>query len=113
MGVIIKGQCPKCGYQTKNLYFGSGRVDFQYCCNYPVLIKTKKSIELRNIMRKDEVLAEDPNILFYDDRNLNANESGQTEHQIKWGDYKLRADGNYCPNCSSFNLEFNVDGHWD
>lgn len=64
-------------------------------------------------MRKDEVLAEDPNILFYDDRNLNANESGQTEHQIKWGDYKLRADGNYCPNCSSFNLEFNVDGHWD
>jgi ssDNA-binding Zn-finger/Zn-ribbon topoisomerase 1 len=75
MGVIIKGQCPKCGYQTKNLYFGGGMANFQYCCNYPVLNKTRKSIELRNIMRKDEVLAEDPDILFYDDRKLNANES--------------------------------------
>ena len=113
MGEIIKGQCPNCGYQTKDLYFGSGRVDFQYCCNYPVLNTTRKSIEMRNIMRKDEVLAENLDILFYDDKDLNANEPDQTRPQIKFGDYKLSAEGNYCPNCSSFNMEFNLSGHWD
>jgi len=113
MGVIIKGQCPKCGYQTKNLYFGGGMSNFQFCCDYPVLNKTRKSIEMRNIIRKAEVLEEEVHILFYDDINLSTNESDKTAHQITWCDYKLSADGNYCPNCSNFNLEFIVQGHWD
>ena len=113
MGSIIQGSCRNCGYRTKNLYYGGGFVNFTTCCDYPVLDKDKKEVGMANIMNKEEVVKQNPNLVFYDDETLSDEKSQNRDSYHQWGDYKLCRQGNLCPKCNKFTLEFSGVGCWD
>jgi len=70
MGTIIKGKCKNCGYETKDLFYGSGFSNLTKCCAYPVLDKSENEIKMENIMNRDEVVKQNPRLVFYDDKSL-------------------------------------------
>jgi hypothetical protein len=113
MGSIIKGSCRVCGYKTKNLYYGGGFVNFTTCCDYPVLDKDKKEVGMANIMDKEKVLEQNPNLQFYDDETLSDNKSQNQDIFHEWGDYKVYSQGYLCPKCNKFTLGFSPIGNWD
>ena len=113
MGSIIKGSCQNCGYETKNLYYGGGFANFKTCCNYPVLDKDKNEVGMANIMNKEEVVKQNPNLVFYDDETLSDEKSQNRDSYHQWGDYKLCRQGNLCPKCNKFTLGFSPVGNWD
>ena len=112
MGSIIKGSCQNCGYETKNLYYGGGFANFKTCCDYPVLDKDKNEVAMANIMNKEEVVKQNPNLVFYDDETLSDDKSQNRDSYHQWGDYKLCRQGNLCPKCNKFTLGFSGVGCW-
>jgi len=113
MGSIIKGSCHNCRYETTNLYYGGGFANFTTCCNYPVLDKDKNEVSMANIMEKEKVLEQNPNLVFYDDETLSDDKSQNRDSYHQWGDYKLCRQGNLCPKCNKFTLGFSGVGCWD
>ncbi len=113
MGSIIKGTCRNCGYKTKDLYYGGGFSNFTTCCDYPTLDKVEKEIGMANIMDRETVLRENPNLVFYDNETLSDNKSRNQENFHEWGDYKVYSQGYFCPKCNKYSLGFDMRGCWD
>ena len=109
----MKGSCQHCGVETKTRYYGGGFANFKTCCDYPVLDKDKKEVGMANIMNKEEVVKQNPNLVFYDDETLSDEKSQNRDSYHQWGDYKLCRQGNLCPKCNKFTLEFSGVGCWD
>jgi hypothetical protein len=113
MGSIIKGICKNCGYETKDLYYGGGFMNFTTCCDYPVLDEKKKEIKMANIMDKEEVIKKNPNLVFYDDESLADRKLQNRENFHEWSEYKIYYEGYFCPKCNQFSLGFDMSGCWD
>ncbi len=113
MGSIIKGICEKCGYETKDLYYGGGFANFTTCCDYPTLDKVEKELTMANIMDKKEVIKQNPNLVFYDNKALIDKDSQKGAGYEEWGEYKLYNQGYLCPKCNKFKLGFSGVGCWD
>ena len=113
MGSIIKGTCKNCGYETKDLYYGGGFMNFTTCCDYPVLDKVKKEIKVGNIMDREEVIKQNPNLIFYDHKSLSDKKLQNRENYHEWGEYKIYYNGYFCPKCNKFSLGFEMSGCWD
>jgi hypothetical protein len=113
MGTIVKGICKNCGYETKDLHYGGGFMNFATCCNYPVMNKEEKEIRMANIMDKTEVTKQNPNLVFYDDKSLSDIKLQNKGYYEQWGEYKLYCKGYLCPKCNKFSLGFEGRGCWD
>ncbi len=106
MGSMIKGTCKNCGYEIKNLYFGGGFSNFSTYFDYPVLDKVEKVVKIKNIMDKDKIIKQNPNIVFYDNEALMEKDSQTGENYIEWDDFKLYDQGYLCPKCNHYCLGF-------
>jgi hypothetical protein len=113
MGYILKGVCKNCEYETKNLYYGAGFMNAETICDFPGIDKVKKVIEMKNIMEKKNVNKEFPNFAFYDNKSLFDKNLRKIGNYHEWGKYKLYCEGNHCPKCNQFSLEFIPLGCWD
>jgi hypothetical protein len=113
MGSIVKGKCYNCGYETKDLYYGGGFMNFITCCDYPVLDKITKEIIVANIMEREAVIKQNPNLVFYDEKSLSDKKLRNRDHYHEWGEYKLYNNGYLCPKCDHFSLGFEMSGCWD
>ena len=113
MGSIIKARCQNCHYQSGDLYYGGGMTNFQTVCNFPVMDKEAKICKTANIMEKEKVLKENPNLVFYDDKSLSDEKSQNREQFHQNFNYKVYFDGYLCPKCNQFSLGFEGRGNWD
>lgn len=113
MGLIIQGICKECGYRSRELYFGSGKADFDTCIHRPVLDHEKNEIVMITILIKGNPQDENNQYSFYDIvDNESGHEDNRTEY-IRWGENSLKRVGNSCPKCQKKNMDFSVKGHWD
>lgn len=113
MGSIIKGQCKNCGYETKDLYYGAGFANFTTCCDYPVLDRSDKEVRVANIMEKERVFKQNPNLVFYDDTSLCDKKIQNKENFHEWGEFRVYFEGYFCPKCNHYTLGFDMRGCWD
>ena len=113
MGSIIKGTCKNCGYETESLLYGGGMRNFKTHCKYPVLDKVEKVVKMENIMEKDEVIKQNPNLIFYDNPALRNKDLKNKGIYHEWGEYKLYNEGYLCPKCNKFSFGFMAVGCWD
>jgi hypothetical protein len=113
MGIILKGICKNCGYETENLYYGGGFRNPETCCNFPGIDKVKKVIRMKNIMDKEKVRKDFPYFTFYNNKSLFDKSLQNREAYHEWGDYKLYFNGYLCPKCTNFSIEFMPVALWD
>jgi hypothetical protein len=113
MGSILKGICKNCGYETEDLYYGGGFMNFETYCDFPGIDNEKKVIEMKNIMEREKVNKEYPNFIFYDNESLLDKKLQRKENYHEWSEYKLYSEGYLCPKCNQFNLGFLGIGNWD
>lgn len=112
MGLIIQGRCRECGYKSRELYYGSGRVDFDTCIHRPVLDHENNEIIMITIFINGSPQDEKNKYSFYDiEGKIRDNEDDNAEY-IRWGENSLKRVGNICPKCHKKNMEFCVNGHW-
>lgn len=113
MGSIIKGVCQSCHYESEDLYYGGGMMNFTTCCNFPVLDNVGKIIKTENILEKEKLNKLNPNRVFYDDKSLSDKKLQNRKAFHEWGEFKLYYDGYLCPKCNKFSLGFKETGCWD
>jgi hypothetical protein len=113
MGSILKGVCKNCGYETDNLHYGAGFMNAETCCDYPGIDKVRKAVKMKNIMDKESINKKFPNFVFYDDKSLFNKNLQNSEEYHEWGEYKLFYEGNLCPKCNHYSLEFIMEALWD
>jgi hypothetical protein len=70
-------------------------------------------VKIENILNKEEVLKQNPNLVFYDHVSLIDKNFQNKKHFIEWGEYKLYQEGNLYPKCNQFSLRFSEEGCWD
>lgn len=94
MGTIIKASC-NCGYNTKDLFFGAGMMDFDEVSNVPALKNGSSEIVMINHKKKENY----PEYSFYTDDFLSGKpNSSQT---IDHFNLSLHTDNNLCPKCKN------------
>jgi hypothetical protein len=113
MGSVLKGRCNNCNYETESLYYGGGFRNFKTTCNYPVLNKVDHVVQMANIMDRDNVEKQYPNLVFYDDEALSDKKLQTQGLSHEWGNYEVYYEGYLCPKCNQFNLAFEHTGCWD
>ena len=73
MGTLLRGKCRNCAYETDTLLFGSGFKNLKTNCRYPVMNKITEVVDVANIMDREEVIRQNPHIVFYDYLKLSDN----------------------------------------
>ncbi len=106
MGEIIKAICG-CGYQSKELKFGAGMVDFEHSRTVPAISMTTAEIVELDILAKFP----NPQLVPYTDPRLHDQNCNCTPLQVF--DTFLPTAGNYCPGCHQFRLMFESLGLYD
>ena len=93
MGSIIKGTCKNCGYETREVFYGGGMINIRESCKFPVSDRFEKEIRTADITAKEEVVRQNPNLVFYDDTSLSDLKLQNKENYEEWGEYKLHDRG--------------------
>lgn len=106
MGTIIKGKC-KCGYETKDLFYGAGMTDFMKVAMVPAIKNGSSQIEMLNIKQRSKF----PDHIFYTDSELS--EKRGAKRTIDHFNLKLQPENNFCPACKNYSLEFLPVGCFD
>lgn len=106
MGYIIASKCPSCGYSNK-FKFGGGRFNYQTYCPVPAI--NKETLEFENVNYYEH--QESKKYLFYFNEELKGN--NVDERTIDNFNFKLNPVNNYCPNCKSKALSFQVTMYFD
>lgn len=113
MGSILRARCNNCGYASESLYYGGGFRNFKTSCKYPVMNKVKEAVETANIIDKDAVLKQNPDLIFYDEESVSDKKTQNRDTFHRWGIYKVYYEGYLCPKCYRFSLCFENAGCWD
>lgn len=106
MGTILKASCP-CGYKTRELYYGAGRVNYRQVCNVPALRNGSSKVEMINIKKKMLY----PDYVLYSENILSGHPN--TSRTIDFFPIKICAEGNLCPACKDNTLSFIEMGCFD
>ncbi len=129
MGYTIIPICNNCGYKTKAIAIGGGRLNHLTQCGAPALNTETNEVEEINLYdyKKTEIFKEkflyffhrnviiektnNKYIPYYDSKMfIDYNEVG--EHH--WSNRNYKKSKNLCPKCKSFNLDFKDGGiHFD
>ncbi len=117
MGTAVVGRC-KCGYETKEMFLGGGRMNFQSHCGFPYYCQDCQILFEANIY-EDVICSEckNSNVISYDDaRACQFMERSvfdwNTDHKLG-RNLKLSASNNLCPKCGNFDLSFAMTMMYD
>ena len=113
MGGILRARCNNCGYESKSLFYGGGYMNFKTTCKYPVLNNAEKEVQMANIMDRDNVTKQNPNLVFYDDDSLCDRKVQVHSGFHEWGNFKVYRAGYLCPKCNKYSQCFDHTGCWD
>lgn len=102
----MKAKC-KCGYQSKDLFYGAGMMDFMKVAMVPAIKNGSSQIEMINIKQRSKF----PHHIFYTDSELS--EKRGTKRTIDHFNLKLQPENNFCPACKNNSLEFLAVGCFD
>ena len=106
MGNIINAKCTNCDFE-REFKFGGNMMDFT--TNNPVPAIHKKSGKFRNVNYFISKL-KDNYTYYFEDTLKGNNTNGYT---FKNFDLVLNENGNYCPECKKFTLDFNIKTYTD
>jgi hypothetical protein len=113
MGLIIKAKCHHCSFTGQSIFFGGGFSNFEEYCGFPVLNKKNNTIQVENILVRDEVKKNHSDYIFYDEESMSRKDLQHEEASLEWSNYRLFNDGYFCPKCHQFTLGFLMEGFYD
>lgn len=118
-GMVVKGHCAACGYDTGGLSLFGGRANFQSVCMFPVLCSDCGKLETVNLLDARAACRQCPKspMIAYDDPRLRG-AAGSREvaswNLDKLGRSLVLTDGAYyCPACRGYELRFTRTAMWD
>jgi hypothetical protein len=121
MGYTIIPICNNCGYKTKAIAIGGGRLNHNSQCGAPALNTESNEIEGINLYDYKKTIVIKKRFLYFFYRNIMVEKTNQKyipyydskmfvddidveEHQ--WSNTKYKKSKNFCPKCKTFNLDF-------
>lgn len=127
MGFTIIPLCKKCGYQTKAISVGGGRLNHRIQCGAPALNIETNEIEQINLYDYIKTVIVKERFLYFFYKSVTIvtrNEKytpyykssmfvdDKTIESHNWGSKNYKKGKNFCPKCKSFNLDFEGGGIW-
>lgn len=101
MGKFIEAKCGACNFE-KEFNFGGNMLDFKTNNPVPAIHKISGKFKNVNYLKHKE---KNDYIYYFEDLLKGDNTSGYTFQDF---DFFLNENGNYCPECKKFSLNFNL-----
>lgn len=125
MGFKISPICTNCGYKTKSIAIGGGRLNRLTNCGAPALNTESNEIEQINLYDYEKTVIIKKKFLYFfsksiaivtkDEKYIPYYEPSMFTDDLEignhnWGNKCYKKSKNFCPKCKSFNLDFLGDG---
>ena len=125
MGFKILPICNNCGYKTKSIAIGGGRLNRLTNCGAPALNTESNEIEQINLYDYEKTVIIKKKFLYFFTKSIaivtkNKKYIPYYEPSMftddleignhNWGNKCYKKSKNFCPKCKSFNLDFLGDG---
>ena len=125
MGFKISPICTNCGYKTKSIAIGGGRLSHLTNCGAPALNTESNEIEQINLYDYEKTVIIKKKFLYFFSKSIaivtkNKKYIPYYEPSMftddleienhNWGNKCYKKSKNFCPKCKTFNLDFLSDG---
>ncbi|WP_269240413.1 hypothetical protein [Flavobacterium limnophilum] len=125
MGFKILPICTNCGYKTKSIAIGGGRLTHLTNCGAPALNTESNEIEQINLYDYEKTVIIKKKFLYFFSKSIaivtkNKKYIPYYEPSMftddleienhNWGNKCYKKSKNFCPKCKTFNLDFLGDG---
>lgn len=125
MGFKISPICTNCGYKTKSIAIGGGRLSHLTNCGAPALNIESNEIEQINLYDYEKTVIIKKKFLYFFSKSIaivtkNKKYIPYYEPSMftddleienhNWGNKCYKQSKNFCPKCKTFNLDFLGDG---
>lgn len=125
MGFTIRAFCNDCGYKTKSIAVGGGRLNHLTNCGAPALNIESNEIEEINLYEYEKTTILKRKFLFFFNRSItittkNSKYVPYYEPSIfiddvevgnhRWGNKCYKKSKNFCPKCKSYTVDFLDEG---
>ena len=125
MGFKILPICTNCGYKTKSIAIGGGRLSHLTNCGAPALNTESDEIEQINLYDYEKTVIIKKKFLYFFSKSIaivtkNKKYIPYYEPSMftddleignhNWGNKCYKKSKNFCPKCKTFNLDFLGDG---
>lgn len=125
MGFKISPICTNCGYKTKSIAIGGGRLSHLTNCGAPALNTESNEIEQINLYDYEKTVIIKKKFLYFFSKSIaivtkNKKYIPYYEPSMftddleignhNWGNKCYKKSKNFCPKCKTFNLDFLGDG---
>ena len=118
MGTICSAEC-KCGYKTKELFLGGGRMNFLTKCNFPYFCKKCNELFIGNTYDKKIICSEcnSEDVVAYNKKEMvspfDTNIEIRSETISFPNKLSLTNQEYFCPKCHKYQLKFSFIGMCD
>ena len=121
MGFTIKPICKNCGYKTNAISVGGGKLNHNTKCGAPALNTESNEIEGINLYDYIKTVIVKKKFLYFFYRNVTIEKTNQkyipyydskmfvddmNVEEHNWRNRKYKKSKNFCPKCTTFNLDF-------
>lgn len=127
MGFTIRPVCKDCGYNTKSIAIGGGRLNHHTKCGVPALNTESNEIEEINLYDYKKTVIIKKKFLYFFFKSI-AIETKNKKYipyyepsmftddlEIEnhyWGGKCYKKSKNFCPKCKSYSIDFLDEGIW-
>lgn len=129
MGFTIKPVCKNCGYNTKSIGIGGGRLNHFTKFGVPALNIESNEIEQINLYDYKKTVIIKKKFLYFFSKSIVIEIETKNEKFIPyyqpnmftddleienhyWGGKCFKKSKNFCPKCKSYSIDFLDDGIW-